>query len=532
MRGLATRFRSVNSAQPRQRDPAREAAGKPSSFIAPVLGLKLFDGLAAIPEGGAVVLDNCFPLKTTVRARAGCILRNTGITGTVRAIGTYTSGVSRKAFAVSGEATDAIYDVSSPGDVGAALVSGLVPADWSFAQFTTSGGQFLIACGYGNTRRVYDGSSWATTPAITGVDPADLSAVWIHANRPFFVEGGTMRAWYLPVDSVGGAATKIELGGEFPRGGALLAGATWTMDAGSSGLRSQCVFISTEGDIAVYEGINPASATDWTKTGTYQIAKPCGINCFLKTGGDLAVLTEDGLIAMSQVISLDRAALANESVSKDIWPLWRDRVARTDTSKWSICRRDYAGMAIVAVPKNASEPAYQFVVNLQSGAWARWHGWDATCFATVGDELIFGTANGGVYTGEAGGSDDGAPYTWSYIGRYDIKGARVTAARLARAVLRANEDFPPKVGVLFDYSETLPLPPPAGVLATGALWDGVNWDGFLWGRAEGTRAVWQSCSGHGSAFAPCFQMTFGQDETPQVELIRMDLITEFGAVVA
>lgn len=499
-----------------------------SSFIAPILGLKLFDGLAAVPDGGAIVLDNCFPLKTTVRARGGCVLRNTGITGEVRQIGNYTSGTAKKAFAVAGDATCSIYDVSSAGPVGSPLVSGLVATEWSFTQFTTSGGQYLIACGAGNTRRVYDGSTWGTAPAITGVDPTKLSQAWTHANRMFFVEKGSMRAWYLPVDAIGGAAVKMELGGEFPRGGALFAGATWTTDAGASGLRSQCVFVSTEGDIAVYEGIDPAS---WTKTGTYQVAKPCGINCFMKTGGDLAILTEDGLIAMSQVIALDRAALANESVSKDIWPLWRDRVARTDTSKWGICRRDYAGMAIIYVPKNESEPAYQFVVNLQSGAWARWFGWDATCFATVGDELIFGASDGGVFTAESGGSDAGAPYTWSWIGPYKTDGARFVSANLARAVLRAKEDYPPQLNILFDYSPTLPTAPQPGALQAGALWDTAVWDEFLWGRAEETRAPWQSCSGVGSSFAPCFQMSFGSDETPAAELIRMDVVMDAGGVV-
>ncbi len=528
MAGLATRFRAVNGGSAGMKDPRRSRVAVPKSFRAPVLGLMLFDDLAAVPDGGALVLDNWFPQKNTARPRGGSEERNTGLGSAVRAIGSYEVSSAVKAFAFTEDGD--VFDVSSPGSAGAALVTSLVDTTWSFARFTTGAGTpYLVATGFGNDRLLYDGSTWATTPAITGVTPSDLSQSWQHASRMFFVEKGTTNAWYLSVDSVGGAVTKFPLGGIFPRGGSLLAGGTWTTDAGNSGLKSTCIFLSNEGDVAAYEGADP---TSWSLTGVYEVAKPCGINCFMKAGGDLAIMTEDGLIAMSQIVSLDRAALANESVSKNILPMWRASVAGSDTSLWQITRRDSAGMAIVSTPATSTDPAYQFVANLQTGAWARWYGWDAACFATIGDDLVYGTSDGRIMTGDKTGSDDGGDtYTATWIGPFAITGARLSVGKVSRAVVRSAETFNPRITLKFNYDTNIPTPPQAGVSVGGEVFDTAIYDASIWGRANETRQVWQSSPGTGASFAPCVQYTFGQSETPQIELIRVDVVTEFGEVV-
>jgi len=504
------------------------AAFKVLSYRAPVGGLTLFNDLSDVPDGGALILDNYFPERDVVRPRGGAEERNTGLGATVRAIGVYEAS-NRKAFSFSGAATDDIHDITSPGAVGAALVTALANTTWSFAMFTTSGGPFLIAAGYGNAPLKYNGATWSTAPAITGVTATNLSYVWLHANRLFFVEKGTTNAWYLPVDSVGGVAVKFALGGEFPRGGTLVSGATWTTDAGNSGLKSTCVFISSEGDVAAYDGADP---TTWSKIGTYEIAKPCGINCFMKTGGDLSIMTEDGLVAMSHVISLDSAALANESVSKNILPLWRDRVARTDTTLWQIARRDFAGMAIVSVPSTNVDPAYQFVANFQTGAWARWFGWDVQCVSVINNDIVYGTSDGRIMTGDTSGSDDGAPYTASWIGPFRMETANIMVAKLARAVVRSAETFEPQITVKADFDTTLPTPPQSGVSVGGDIWDTGIWYTAVWGRIDATRMPWQGVIGSGSALAPCIQYTLGQLESPRIEMVRVDLVYEGGEVVA
>jgi hypothetical protein len=409
-------------------------------------------------------------------------------------------------------------------------VSGLSPANWSAIQFATSGDVFLVACALGNGRHLYDGSAWSTSPAITGAPIAALSQVWAHANRLFFVEAGSMNAWYLGVDMIGGAATKFPLGGLFTRGGELVAGATWTSDAGDSGLRSQCVFISSEGEAAVYDGPDPST---WTLTGVYRVGKPCGINCFMKTGGDLAVMTVDGLMAMSQVVSLDAAALVNLSVSKDIRPLWIEAVSGSDVGRWTITRRDAAGYAIVSVPPNGLFAGAHFVANLQTGAWSTFTGWPATVMAEFNGQLLFGTSDGRIILGEEGGADQGNAYSMTFVGpfRRDRSGLSMNS-RLARGVVRAVEGCPAKITTLFDYRIRIPIAPQACRQAFGnGVWNESLWNEARWGGSKEVRDNWFPARGHGFAVAPCVQYTVGQDLAPQIDLIRSDIIVETGGAL-
>jgi hypothetical protein len=70
---------------------------------------------------------------------------------------------SRKMFAA--KSTD-IYDVTTPGAVGAAVVSSLSSAYWQTVNFTTAGGSFLVLCNGADSVRNYDGTTW-TTPSIS-----------------------------------------------------------------------------------------------------------------------------------------------------------------------------------------------------------------------------------------------------------------------------------------------------------------------------------------------------------------------------
>ncbi|TIR78102.1 MAG: hypothetical protein E5X19_32465, partial [Mesorhizobium sp.] len=75
-----------------------------------------------------------------------------------------------------------------------------------------------------------------------------LSFVWTYRSREFFIEKNTLTAWFLPVDAISGAASDFSLAGVFQKGGSLLCGGTWSLDAGD-GVDDKCVFISTKGEV-------------------------------------------------------------------------------------------------------------------------------------------------------------------------------------------------------------------------------------------------------------------------------------------
>src|SRR4029077_18584863 len=100
-----------------------------------------------------------------------------------------------------------------------------------------------------------------------------LSYVWKYRNRLFFIEGGTMNAWYLGIDSVGGVLAQIPLSGSAAKGGKLLFGAVLSLDAGD-GLDDKCCFVTDLGEVLIFTGSTPSDAANWRQEGRFMTSPP------------------------------------------------------------------------------------------------------------------------------------------------------------------------------------------------------------------------------------------------------------------
>ena len=114
--------------------------------------------------------------------------------------------------------------------------------------------------------------------AGTAVAALGLTQVWKYRRRLYFIQGGTMDAWYLDIDAVAGTLQPIPLSGAFTKGGSLLFGCAWSVSAGD-GIDDKCIFVTTEGEIAVFTGTNPGDVLNWRQQGRYQMSPPMGKNC-------------------------------------------------------------------------------------------------------------------------------------------------------------------------------------------------------------------------------------------------------------
>ncbi len=512
--------------------PKRAQSARSYSMLAPTRGWYVGENIADAKKGSALILDNWFPLEDKVRLRRGSAEHCDGMTDPVKSLFTYESGPTEEFYAVAG---GNIFDVSAPGAVGAAVHAGLTESLVETALMTTSGGtQYLTIVNGADARLLYDGSTFGTTPAITGVSTSVLSSVWVHQNRLWFGEKNTLNAWYLPVDSVGGAAVAFPLTGVFQQGGALLAGATWSAEDAGMGLDDRNVFLSTNGEVAIYTGSNPAG-TDWRLQGVFRIGKPLGKRCFLKAGGDLAVMTEDGLVPLSQAIALDQAALAEKAVSRPIAPAWRAAVKLRDgLDGWQIKLWKRESMALVALPGLPGDDGTQFAANVTTAAWARYRGWNATCFEVFDNRLFYGTADGRIVEAEIGGNDEGDAYSAAIMWPYDDfkVPAAMKAVHMARPMMESRVTIAPEISAQVDYVATLP-PAPATAIGqpAGAQWDVDNWDEAVWPGVLFPYSEWQGVSGFGTALAMALQITNGTSTTPDIFLNRLDVLYEVGGVM-
>lgn len=485
--------------------------------------------------GGAYVLDNWFPTATAARVRRGsgkyAII---GAGSRVNAIMSYVNGPNRRLFA--GNDT-AIYDITSIADPNvspAPAVAGLVASDYGYTQFSNSGGTYLYVVNSHDAPRYFNGSTWATA-TITGASAA-FSHIWTFKKRLFFVESNTMNAWYLPVDAINGAATMFPLGGVFKMGGSLLFGATWSYDSGS-GKAESCVFVTTEGEVAIYEGDDPSQATNFALKGVYRIGRPLGKLAIMKGGGDLAIATDIGLVPLSQAVIMDVAVLGAKSASYPIEVEWNKEVTqRRAQYSWQVEMWPTQQMAIVAMPSYASLSKICFVVNTRTGAWARYTGWDIQCLGLFVDRMFFGTSDGKIMEAEVGGSDDGQVYTAVYAGLFDDFGAPAAIKEivLGRATFLSTSVVNGKVSASTDYVVNLPTAPDVGSNPSdGNKWDQGLWDQAMWSdevqvQREG---VWKPVSGVGYSISPVVQVSTGSPIPPQVELVSSDLIYQTGSIV-
>lgn len=520
------------------RATVRKTAQKPKSyesrsFTAPIRGWVANESIAAMQPGGAVRLDNGFPTQTDVRPRGGARKHATIGSDPVECLFTYVSGGTQTFFAAD---VAGVFDISAPADAGtppSASISGQTSGYYSVVPFTTAGGDFLYILNGTDDPQLYDSSSWTainagSTPSISNVTSADLIQGCVYRNRLFFVEKNTMNIWYPSVATLGGALSSLTLNGVFKRGGSVQFCATWSLDAGD-GVDDKFVVVSTEGEVAVYEGANPSDADDWRLVGVYNISRPLGKNGWLQIGGDLLILTEEGIVPVSEAVKKDPAALSLSAVSRAIEPAWKKAVQRRKFRPWEFLKWSEQNKGIVNVPRlSDADEMVTFVVNVETGAWCRYTGWDTRCLGMFNQWAYFGTNDGTVMQCEIGGNDDGQPYEFTCISGWDhfgTPGATKTVHQ-GRASFTASSPFLPRLSVSTNYVEAPASTPNSPANYPRDLWDVGLWDVAIW---DGTVAPqvstqWTTIGRTGFVFAWQVQMSFGVDPTPDVALNSVDLV--------
>lgn len=381
---------------------------------------------------------------------------------------------------------------------------------------------------------VADGTITVLFGGFTGVASSSLSHNWVYKNRLFYVEKNSLNAWYLPVDSITGLAVKLPLGGVFTLGGSLLFGASWSIESGN-GLSEQCALFTTEGEVAVFTGTDPSSASTWTKTGVYRIGKPRGPKALVRAGGDLVIATDIGFIPLSVATQRDIAALSPSAISYPIETGWNDAVAERITANWNCAVWPTKQMVIVAPPTDTGQQAEMLVANARTGAWCVFTGLDATCMVLFGDRFFYGSKNGVVVEMEVTGADQGAPFTATVLPLFDpLKSSAVLKTGLmARASVRAKSRVQVKCSLQADYNIKLPSPPDDTSTIVGSVWGTAKWGEGVWGgtAAKQTFRDWQSVNGSGYALAVASQITSGSSSPPDVEFVETELTYDMGDVV-
>lgn len=499
-----------------------------TSLPAPIYGWNARDPEASMKPGYAIYLDNWWPTPTNVQLRKGAADHVTGITGPVKSLMAY-QGVSTKALFAS---TDAgIFNVTTAGAVGAA-VQVLTDGKVVSVNFRTSGNSYLVCVNGVDTLRQYNGA-WAAVVNYTKAGGGTLSTTDIvHLNvfkrRLFFIEKNSLDFYYLPVDSIAGNVTVFPLGAIFGKGGRLVAMGTWTIDGGS-GVDDFAVFVTSEGQLAVYQGTDPTTAADWALRGVFDLSKPIGKKCFLKFGGDLLYLSEDGVYPLSKALqstTVNTKAAITDLISEAF---------NTAAKNWSA---NYGWQGVFSftdsillfnVPATEYTASLQYAMNTQNGAWARFTDWNAFCWEIFDNELYMGMSTK-VAKAWTGLSDFGenincyAKAAYSYLGSR----GRSKHLNLLRPVLKISGRVSVSVGVDMDFTSSNIYGPTAFNGYAGSLWGVALWGSGIWGGSYTTRLDWITVSVKEGYAAALRLRVITKDAT--VAWSATDLVFEQGAI--
>lgn len=463
------------------------------SIPAPVGGWNVRDPLAAMGEKDAIVLENFFPGAGGVDLRPGSADWSTGYAAPVRHLMAWNGLGSQKMFA----ATDTgIFDATTQGAVGAAAIA-VTNGYMSSVSFNVLGGAFLIAVNGVDKLKLYNGTAWADIDAvsvpisITGLATTSLTNVAVLKRRLWFVQKDSMSAWYLPVAQVGGVLTEFPLGQVFTKGGHLVAIGNWTIDGGN-GSDDYGVFISSEGEVAVYRGTDPASATDWNLIGVYYVGEPIGKNCFCKFGGDVLILCRNGLYPLSEATLSATVSRAQSLTNKIDTAFINAAKLYGDNRGWDVVVYPQGSFVLVNVPITTSYTE-QYVMNTTTKAWCKFLGMPAASWLVFDAELYFASGNG-VSKAWTGKSDKGAAIVGRAQQAYNDfrRPAQQKLIKLLRPILTTDGNVGVGLSLDTDYSinDFTSITTPAS--SPGAIWDTALWDGANWAGSSETRRGWAS----------------------------------------
>lgn len=481
---------------------------------APVGGWDAKSSLADMPEENAVILDNWFPDRDRVELRPGS-------TEYATYLGEFSAEFSTEFTVAPGPETSSLMEYIPPSGT-ARLFAGAGTAIWDttgggvssqekdgftnsifvHAQFNNGSGHYLFAANGNDTLQIYNGTAWADS-TITGVTLADVAWVASHQNRVWLGEKNSLTAYYLATAAIAGAATSFSIASYVRRGGYIMGMATWTRDGGD-GTDDIAVFITSEGEAVLYQGTDPSSASTWALIGTFYIGRPVNRRAFIKAGADLIVITEGGIVPLSQVLTLDASQAAYAALSDQINQAFADAVrdATGLTDYWGVILYPRRNMMIVNVPVT-NDDNVQFAFNTLTGAPCRFTGMNANCWALFNGLAYYGGV-GEVVQFDDGFSDQGQPivgYAVQAFSYFDSPGSEKRFSRV-EPVLFARNDPLPSIDIMTDFVISTPSALRGPAPSVTGQWDVSQWDVAAWdATAEGRWGYWEAVQAHGRSAA-------------------------------
>lgn len=329
--------------------------------------------------------------------------------------------------------------------------------------------------------------------------------------------------WYAQAGGYQGNLTFFPMDVVFREGGYVAQILTWSRDSGD-GVDDITAVISSNGEAIIYQGNDPGTALAWAMTGRFSIGRPLSVRSHGKMASAEIMVTMDGFVSMDEAIVNQRTHEDTSFGGKITRAANLVVQAYKANFGWEVTYYPLGQMLLVNVPIAAAQ-FEQYVMNVNTGAWCRFNGWNARTFCVHQDRLYFGTNDGKLVLADTTGQDttfgfgdDGVAIEHRSVGAYTRLNEPGMKAQLTGVQLVTNMSYPSKASVVIfqDYAtRTLPAlsdAEPANLISL-CTWDVSYWDTDYW--ADGlapsdpmladARPVMYSVAGYGFALAMVYR---------------------------
>lgn len=303
-RRSALKFLAAASASPFLFEDGFEEPMKTITIPPSVGGINARDSYAAMPKEDAVWLRDFVPEQTYLESAPP--VQQYYSFGALNGCSTlipYKVGATEKLIAVFFDQSSGLWDIKDITNNGAVTT---LKNDWdmvgSGAAYWTMFDGKLIMCGGADTPQVYNGSTCSAGTYTVIADPGTLRGAITFKGRVYYWEVNTSSFWYAAAGAYQGALTEFDVGTVTTLGGNIVQLEALTNDGGQ-GVDDLFVVLMDTGEVLIYKGDDPGSATDWSLVGKFKMPAPIGGRSARKVGGSLFVVTTDGIADLNQVIA-------------------------------------------------------------------------------------------------------------------------------------------------------------------------------------------------------------------------------------
>jgi hypothetical protein len=254
------------------------------------------------------------------------------------------------------------------------------------------------------------------------------------------------------------------------------------------------------GEVIVYNGTDPTSATTWALKGVWQLGQTFTRRCFFKWSGDLLLMTQDGLVPLSGALQSSRLDPRVNLTDKIFYPISQACTNFYNNFGWQINYYASENMLILSIPTNSGME--QYVMHTITKAWARFTNIEAYCWEVSGDDDMHFGGDGYVGKFYDTNSDNGANIVGTAQQAYNYFGTPGQLKRftLVRPILQTDNGVPTVLcGISTDF-DTQPLTNQLAFNPTAisvGIWDTSKWDKASWGGDLITTKYWQGVTGTG-----------------------------------